>query len=57
MRFILTPPTKIGNPAVPNADLQSSCSLQAVAAGAPEIWVVGNYYMTAFLADDPVRPL
>jgi hypothetical protein len=31
--------------------------LRAVAAGAPEIWVVGNHYVTAVLADKPAWPL
>ena len=32
-------------------------TLEAIAAGAPEIWVFGNHGMTAVLADEPTRPL
>jgi hypothetical protein len=31
--------------------------LRAVAAGAPETWIVGNHDMTAVLADKPTGPL
>lgn len=32
-------------------------NLRAVAAGASEIWIVGNHYVTAVLADKPAGPL
>jgi len=31
--------------------------LRAVAAGAPEIWIVGNHYVTAVLSNKPAGPL
>jgi hypothetical protein len=31
--------------------------LRAVAAGAPETWIIGNHDMTAVLADKPTGPL
>jgi hypothetical protein len=37
--------------------LQSSRSLQAVAAGALEIWIFGKHYVAALLTDEPFRSL
>jgi hypothetical protein len=39
------------------AGLRRPPHLRAVAAGAPEIWIFGNHYVTAVLADKPAGPL
>jgi hypothetical protein len=44
-------------PTITTLQSSSPLHLRAVAARAPEIWIVGNGHMAAPLADKPARPL